>query len=148
MKRARSIVVVPALALAAVGLTACQQPTPGVTAFSGTTSSHRQAACWAPAGAYLTEETCTVDQLRPPEDREIPLLAGRTVGISVDPAIADIGWFPTLGGDRLTEAPVTTTYWRFAPTAAQAATPAGLSVIAANADGTRGVWTFRAVPAR
>ncbi len=147
MTRARLLLAVPALAVVAVGLTACDKPNPGATAFSGTNSVYRPAACWAPEGSYLSADSCGADLISPPESATIPAVAGQTIGISVDPTVAEVGWYPVLGGTRLTENPVTDTYFRFTPTEAQVGAPATLSVLAGDAGGTRGVWTYRLVPA-
>lgn len=147
MTRARLIVALPALAAVTLGLTACDKPTPGASVFSGTTSTYRHAACWAPEGSSLSADSCSADLIAPPESASIDVVPGQTIGISVDPAIADIGWYPVLGSTRLTDTPITGTYWRFTPTQAQASAVSTLSVLAGNADGTRGIWTYRLVPA-
>lgn len=151
MKRTRVALLVPALAVLALGLSACEKPNPGATAFSGTTSIYQQAPCWSPEGDYLDEKTCGQDLLDAVAGKDaeaLPLLSGQTIGISVDPVVADIGWFPVVGGQRLTEQPITDTYFRFTPTAEQVALgDSTLTVVAGDETGTRGVWMYRLAPA-
>lgn len=147
MTSARVLLAVPALAVVALGLTACDKPSPGATAYSGTNSVYRQASCWAPDDTYLSADSCNADVIEPPESATIPTVAGQTIGISVDPSVAEIGWYPVLGNTRLTENPVTDTYFRFTPTEAQVGAPAKLFVLAGDTGGTRGVWTYQLVPA-
>jgi len=141
------LLAVPALAVVALGLPACDKPNPGASAYSGTSSAYRQAACWAPEGSYLSADSCSADQIAPPDSSTIPTVAGQTIGISVDPSVAEIGWFPVLGNTRLTDSPITDTYFRFTPTQAQVAAPTTLSVLAGDDGGTRGIWTYKLVPA-
>ena len=150
MTRARMLVAVPALAVVALGLTACDKPTPGASVFSGTSSVYRQAPCWAPEGTTLTADSCSADLVAPPDSATISTVPGQTIGISVDPKVAEIGWYPALvvSGQltRLTEKPVTDTYFRFTPVAAQVGSPTTLAVIAGDS-GERGIWTYNLVPA-
>lgn len=151
MTRTRLALLVPALAVVALGLAACEKPNPGATAYSGTTSVFQQAPCWSGQDAYLDEKSCSQDLLQEvagESAKSLPLLAGQTVGISVDPVVADLGWFPVLGGQRLTQSPVTDTYFRFTPTQEQVAQGATtLAVVAGDDGGTRGVWMYRLAPA-
>jgi hypothetical protein len=150
MKRSRLALLVPAVAVMALGLTACEKPNPSASAFSGTTTVYQQAPCWAPEGSTLDEKSCPQDLLLAVTGdgaKAVPLLAGQTIGIAVDPSVADVGWFPVLGGTRLTSAPVKDTYFRFTPTEQQAAAATTLAVVAGNDTGTRGVWMFTLKPA-
>jgi hypothetical protein len=150
MNRARSSLVLAGAGLLALGLTACDKPNPGASVFSGTTSQFQRAACWSEGEAYLDATTCAEGVLTQAAANTgaIPVLAGRTIGISVDPSVADVGWFPVLGDQRLTPQPVTSTYFRFAPTQEQLSAGNGtLAVIAGDAKGSRGVWVYRLTPA-
>lgn len=150
MSRARAAALVPVLAVAGLALTACEQPNPGATAFSGTTSIHQFAPCWAAESATLDETSCPQNLLTEVAGEgadSLPFLAGQTIGISVDPKVADVGWYPVLGGTRLTNEPVTSTYFRFSPTEEQVAAGATtLAVVAGDDEGTRGVWMYRLEP--
>ena len=35
------------------------------------------------------------------------------IGISVDPVVADAGWYPRINGQNITQSPITSTYYRF-----------------------------------
>ena len=77
---------------------------------------------------------------------EVAVLADGTVGISVDPVVADSGWYPAIGTQKLVGEPVRETYYRFTFPAGQTF-PAGgfpLEVVAVGTgDVPRGVWLFR-----
>lgn len=143
---AASVAVVSVLALAA-----CEKPAPGVTAFSGTTSAHREALCWSFDGEPLSPETCAQDVVTEALDgadvARIPVIPGQVVGISVDPVVADAGWFPVIGSQRLTQQPITSTYYRFTYPDLQEVPADGVSLqVVAGADGTLGLWVFQLVP--
>ncbi len=145
MKRARLSLVLAGVAVVTLGLTACEKPNPGASIFSGTTSQFQRAACWATDGSYLDDATCAAAALEQAAKTTaaVSTLPGQTIGISVDPVVADIGWFPVLGGQRLSDTPVTSTYFRFTPTREQL--PAGgasLAVVAGDDKGSRGIWIF------
>jgi hypothetical protein len=78
---------------------------------------------------------------------EIPVVPGQTIGISVDPVVADQGWYPVLGNQRLTSSPVTTTYYRFTYPDLQAIPADGLAlqIVAGAGEETRGIWVFKLV---
>jgi hypothetical protein len=150
MKHARTSLVIAGAGLLALGLTACDKPNPGASVFSGTTSQFQRAACWSDGPGYLDEKNCAANVLQQAADSTgaVPVLAGQTIGISVDPSVADIGWFPAIGGQRLTTQPLTGTYFRFTPTQEQLTTgDQTLAVIAGDAQGSRGVWVYRLTPA-
>ena len=86
MNRTRALAAVPLLAVAVLALSACQKPAPGATVYSGTTSVHREAACWAPEGQYLSEDTCSVDELKPPAGADIPAVAGQRMVCDIEVA--------------------------------------------------------------
>jgi hypothetical protein len=77
------------------------------------------------------------------------VVPGETVGISVDTAVAEAGWFPVIGDQRLTEQPLTSTYYRFQFPSLQEVPADGLSlqVVAGRDTKTRGIWVFKLVPA-
>ncbi len=76
----------------------------------------------------------------------VKVIPGSTVGISVDPVVADNGWFPAIQGQRLSQTPIKSTYFRF--TFPQAQIPADgytLEIIGrgSQATDTRGIWVFK-----
>jgi hypothetical protein len=150
--RARSrfaLVSVSLLSLAA--LAGCTKPAPGVTVFAGTHSDYREASCWAFETQALDPGDCAqevIEQaLTGDAVSEIPVVPGQTIGISVDPVVADQGWYPVLGNQRLTSSPVTTTYYRFAYPDLQAIPADGLAlqIVAGAGEETRGIWVFKLV---
>lgn len=146
MQRARLALTVAGTAMVVLSLSACEKPNPGASVFSGTTSAYQQALCWAPEGAYLDEKTCANDLIDKASKgaSSVSALPGQTIGISVDPVVADIGWYPVLGGQRVTATPVTDTYFRFTPDAAQLGAGNGaLAIVAGDEGGTRGIWMYR-----
>jgi hypothetical protein len=152
MKRARLPLVLTGAVLVALGLTACDKPNPGASVFSGTKSQFERALCWTQEGEYLDETNCATELMKNaatgPGAVKIPTVAGQTIGISVDPVVADTGWYPVLDGTPLTKSPITSTYYRFSPTQDQLK-PDGstLAIAAADGTGTRGIWFFQLDPA-
>lgn len=145
MRRAHVFGLV-ALAGAAMSLTACEKPPPGVSVFSGTTSVRSEALCWAFESDQLTPGECAQEILQgqsPPDAQNLTVTPGNTVGISVDPAIAESGWTISIGGQKLIETPLTTTYFRF--TLPDLPSQLGteqlpLQIIAGQNTKIRGVW--------
>jgi hypothetical protein len=155
-RRLTSHLLTPIVAVVALAaLAACEKPAPGATVFSGTNSAHREAICWS----FDAEK-----EFDPASDCSIPLdstegfnerllddvavistAPGETVGISVDPAVAEDGWLVTINGRPLTREPITEKYFRFtmppqplrngdAQLVIQALTTGG--------DAVRGSWIF------
>lgn len=137
-----------AVALLILPLAACTKPNPGVSVFSGAATEREEAICWAAESDQLEPGACAADTLAAAvEGGRVPRLSitpGNTIGISVDPVVAETGWFPSIGGQRLTEQPVTSTYFRFQFPDLQPIPADGLTleVIAGSGDKTRGIWVF------
>lgn len=153
MTRGRLLVAIAGTAITAAALAGCTKPAPGVSVFSGTTTEYRSAACWAFDNASLDASQCASDLLADAAEggslARIPVVPGSTVGISVDPVVADAGWTPRIGSQPLAAEPITSTYWRFTFPEFQALTDEGIPMeIIAGSDGnTQGVWLFQLVPA-
>lgn len=153
MKHARLPLVLAGAAALALSLTACEQPNPGASVFSGTTSQWRQAVCWAGEGESIDANACAQDVIAKAADggqlASIPVVPGQTVGISVDPVVADAGWSPRINGQNLTQSPITSTYFRFTFPEFQDVAEEGLlmEIVAGEAEQTRGLWLFQLVPA-
>lgn len=130
-------------------LTACEQPAPGITAFSGTNSVRTEALCWAFDADSLAPDACARDIIAGNElggAPELPVNPGTVVGISVDTAVAEDGWVPALGGQRLVNSPITETYYRFTfPQAELPANGLGLQILSGPQTQLRGVWAVRLV---
>ncbi len=78
---------------------------------------------------------------------QIPVIPGQVIGISVDPVVADAGWYPVIGSQRLTQQPITSTYYRFTYPDLQEVPADGVSLqVVAGAEGTLGLWVFQLIP--
>lgn len=149
-RRGSRAAVVAVIALAAAAfLTGCEKPAPGISVFSGTTTEHRQAVCWAFESDALEPGDCAQDLLTQASAGDvvarIPVVPGDTIGISVDPSVAKAGWTPVIGQQRLTSTPLDTTYYRFTYPDLQEVPADGvlLQVVAGRGESTRGIWVFR-----
>jgi hypothetical protein len=153
MDRRRTALVVLASTALALGLSGCDKPNPGASVFSGTTSTFQRAVCWSHDDQKLDATTCAEDAIAKATAggtvTTIPVVAGQTIGISVDPVVADTGWFPVIGGQRLTTQPITSTYYRFSYPGFDAVPADGLTlqVVAGDGAATRGLWVFKLVAA-
>lgn len=145
--------VTVALAALSLVLTGCTKPTPGASVFSGTVTKHRQATCWAFDAPALAAGDCAQELITQAATGDavsvIPVVPGDTVGISVEPVVADTGWFPVVGTQRLTTTPITSTYYRFTFPELQEIPPEGLllQIVAGTDANTRGIWVFKLDPA-
>ncbi len=151
MPRRRAALALLALVLP-LGLAACEKPNPGASVFSGTTTEYQQAACWQADGA-IDIAGCARDVLEGATSGDrlatIPVVPGDTIGISVDPVVADAGWVPSINGQGLAPAPITSTYYRFTFPEFQEVPADGLimELVAGSGEQARGLWLFRLVPA-
>lgn len=155
----RSTRAVASSAIAAVValtlLGACDKPNPGATVFSGTHSANREAICWsADANEAVTGSDCslTLDAADAQFGQQlleqvaiIPTAAGQTVGISVDPVVAENGWVVTINGRALTRNAITEKYFRFTvPPQPLRRGDAQLVIqaLTSGGEGVRGAWLF------
>jgi len=140
-------------------LTGCQAPEPGVTVFSGSVSDYRQAVCWTPDATQVRLKSClsvtgpTSQQRSDIESRlgSLPVRSDATIGISVDPEVADRGWYVTLGSNRVNLEAIRDTYYRLSlpATIVETGDPVPLYVLSVdgdNTDVTSGVWAFELLP--
>jgi hypothetical protein len=126
-----------------LALAGCEQPRPGATAWSGTTSEYRPALCWADQGVVDTQSCAEAESDLP----EIPVLAGRVIGISIDPKVAKNGWIPFLDNEPMTQGPITSSYWRVPFPGSLRAQGATLRVISLGESGSaQGLWAWRLIP--
>ncbi len=151
MRLSRRALAVPVALVGVLALSGCEKPAPGVTVVSGTDSAHRAALCWSFDGEPLSAQTCAQDvvtqALEGADVARIPVIPGNVIGISVDPVVADAGWFPVIGSQRLTQQPITSTYYRFTYPDLQEVPADGVSLqVVAGNDGTRGLWVFQLIP--
>lgn len=140
-------------ALAAVALVGCTKPFPGISVVAGTTSAHRAALCWTFDKPALEPGMCTQEVISEAMNgatvTRIPISPGQTIGISVDPIVADAGWTPIIGNQPLSQSPLNTLYFRFAYPELQPVPESGLDlqIIAGSGEAVKGLWSFKLVPA-
>lgn len=152
MRLRRSVLAGSLAVVSVLALAACEKPAPGVSVVSGMTSAYRAALCWSFDGEPLTAETCAQDLVTEALDgadvAAIPVIPGQVIGISVDPVVASAGWYPVIGSQRLTQRPITSTYYRFTYPDLQEVPVDGVSLqVVAGSEGTQGLWVFQLVPA-
>lgn len=134
---------------AALLLSGCEKPSPGISVFSGTATQWREAVCWSFDAEALEPGDCAQDLLTEASSGEvvarIPVVPGDTIGISVEPKVADAGWTPVIGQQRLTTTPLDTTYYRFTYPDLQEVPADGvlLQIVAGRGEMTKGIWVFR-----
>lgn len=141
------------MALATLALAGCEKPYPGVSVWSGTTTEFVRALCWQPdATSILGPGDCAQDLLERAasgaQAAKVVVAPGNTVGISVDPAVAQRGWSLKIGGQDLVTG-LRDTYYRFTFPEQGADSETGYSMqITANgvAEGARGYWFFQLMP--
>jgi len=76
-------------AVALLGLSGCQKPTPIVTVQSGGTSVHTDAGRWCFPGQ--SGDGCRTDAA--PEPAVLTVTPGQTIGVDVDKAVVERHWF-------------------------------------------------------
>lgn len=153
MKSPRRSLAIALVALSPLLLSGCEKPNPGVTVWSGTTSQFEQAVCWQADGAALTAKECAQDVLSAASaGKDIPVIEvapGDTVGISVDPVVADAGWSVQIAGSTLASG-LTDTYYRFTFPESVATGGTGYTMqitsAASGSTGTSGYWFFQLIP--
>lgn len=150
MSTLRKFVATALIASAALSLTSCSKHNPGATVWSGTSSAHSEALCWS-ADAAVTPDSCAQDlvtgAITGPDVAEVPVQKEQILGISVDPVVAEKGWYIAIGGTRINEEAITSTYYRFSfPVESVPAEGYTLQVVAqGTGSATRGLWLFRLV---
>jgi hypothetical protein len=153
MKSPRRSLAIALVALSPLVLSGCEKPYPGVTVWSGTSSEHAEALCWQPKElGGLTATECANDVLETAGSGQgisgLEVAPGATVGVSVDPVVADGGWSLQIAGQTLATG-LTDTYYRFTFPEQVAAEGAGYTlqvIAAAKPNGSRGYWFFQLVP--
>ncbi|MGH8867235.1 MAG: hypothetical protein ACRDYU_04480 [Actinomycetes bacterium] len=139
--RVRLAVAVVGAMLGMALLGGCEKPTPLVTLTSGTSSVHAEAVCYAGDGGEISERAC-----RQPasEARTLNVPVSSSVGVGVDPELADQGWRITINGQPATQQILDTTFYRFG-LSPQAFRQGPLELQVATVDGRQltGLWLFR-----
>jgi hypothetical protein len=153
MKSPRRSLAIALVALSPLVLAGCEKPYPGVTVWSGTSSEHSEALCWQPAKVGgLTAKECANDVLETAGSGQgidvLEVAPGATVGVSVDPVVAEGGWSLQIAGQTLASG-LTDTYYRFTFPEQVATDGPGYTlqvIAAARPNGARGYWFFQLVP--
>ena len=143
VERERPAVVAALLSCGAILLTGCGvESEPLVTVFSpGSGSVAVSPQCWSPDEVVSEQDCATTSNLG-----QIEVQPGATIGVNVDPEIAELGWVPTVGGERLVAQDLGSTYYRFALSESNfAETPdPALEIFAVDEDQkTRGLWVLK-----
>jgi hypothetical protein len=129
---------------ATAALASCEKPPPGVTVFTGTSSQRLAPTCFSWDGQINAEECITqaAQKAASGQTKALDVVAENVVGISVDPAIAEQGWYPSIAGQRLTQDTLTTTYFRFSFPRGPAS-PEGYPLAVISEGEEKGVWAVR-----
>lgn len=147
--RRNTRIVIGLAAVAGLSLTGCQKPPPSITVWTGAESLNQPALCWAFESDILQPGECAEEILQGQNAEALTIIkpvAGNTVGISVDPEVAESGWTPVLGGQRVTQTPLTSTYFRFTFPLGVPQTGVPLQVVAGKDAKTKGIWSVRLIP--
>ena len=153
MKSPHRPLAIALVALSPFVLAGCEKPDPSVTVWSGTSSEHVEALCWQPKEVGgLTPTECAEDVLATAGSGQgievLEVAPGNTVGVSVDPIVAESGWSLQIAGQTLATG-LTDTYYRFTFPEQVATEGAGYTlqvIAAARPNGARGYWFFQLVP--
>lgn len=144
----RRIVCLSVTGLLALSLSSCTKPKPAVTVTAGTSSANTKAICWS-AEQALSATTCSEAALSKavssPDIATVKVAGDQTIGISVDPKIADFGWYAVVNGQRLNKSAITSTYYHFtSPFTDIPANGYDLQIISqSQQSGARGLWLFK-----
>lgn len=139
------------LVTSALALTACEKPTPSVTAFSGTKSTHTDALCWqfdesSAVGAKDCLQALKGQVAEGATVKKLELSPG-VLGISVDPEIAEGGWTASINGQPIMDKSTKTYANVTLPVVPVKDGGYNLQIVASAASGgARGVWWIKLNP--
>jgi hypothetical protein len=142
MKKVVGVVMAVA---ATAALASCEKPPPRVTFFSATTSEWVAPTCFSWSGD-INAQQCLTDAAQKAasgQTTRLNVTPDNTVGISVDPSIAESGWTPVLAGQPLTDVPLTETYFRFTFPRVQASDQGYPLAVVVQGSDEPGVWVAR-----
>ena len=131
-----------------IALTGCTKPSPAVSVVSGTNFVNEEALCWDfnvdEAGLNCKNLATNLEDALPSAP-SIPSTEGSTVGISVDPVVAEEGWTAFFNGQPLSQSPITETYYRFTVPAGATLNAEGIPLAVASIGNNqmRGLWLFK-----
>ena len=141
MKKMAGVVLAVA---ATAALASCEKPPPGVTVFTGTTSERLAPTCFSWDG-QIDPQQCLNDAAQKAasgQTARLSVVPENVVGISVDPAIAEQGWYPSIAGQRLSQEEITETYFRLSFPRVPA-NPQGYPLAIISEGEQKGVWAVR-----
>ena len=146
----RRLVCLSITGVLALSLSSCTKPKPAVTVTAGTSSAHTQAICWsleAALSAITCSEALLSKEVSSPDIAKVKVAGDQTIGISVDPKVAEFGWYAIVNGQRLNKSAVTSTYYHFtSPFTDIPANGYDLQIISQSQQtGARGLWLFKLV---
>lgn len=141
MKKLAGVVLTVA---ATAALVSCEKPPPRVTVFSGTSSQWVAPTCFSWDDQIDAQQCLTDAAQRAAEGqtKRLDVVPEKVVGISVDPAVAEQGWYPSIAGQRLTQDTLTDTYFRFSFPRVPSS-PEGFPLAIVSEGETKGVWVVR-----
>lgn len=108
-----------------------------------------EAACWAAEADGVQTEECAADILTTEGnlgDRILFANSDDTVGISVDPDVAEAGWIVRVAGQPLMTQPLRESYFRFPMPFGAPEEGFPMQVVSGADSEVKGVWLFRLVP--
>ena len=134
-----------ALCVIALAISGCTKPLPSITIQSGTKSVHTQALCWSETDQNKLRDCLTKLATAPAlTGKTLSVTSGNSVGISVDPKVAEYGWQALLGGNPIFTTAKTATYYRFKLPITSLDGKSALQIISFGPKETiRGVWLFQ-----
>jgi hypothetical protein len=141
MRWARTVGMTGSAVAVAAMVTACEKPPPSITVWSGTHSVSAEALCWSFEETSLGEGQCAEDILQGSRAEGLPSLPaqpGNTLGISVDPVVAEAGWQIRAQGQPVVPETLETKYYRV--TTSTPGQPVTLQVVAGREAQVQGVW--------
>lgn len=149
----RTLLAGTGVVVALAALAGCTKPSPGASVFSGTVAVNTEAMCWSDTADAIDSHTCAEDMVASATSGKgaasVAVVPGDVIGISVDPAVADAGWSPVIGGNPIVQAPLHSTYFRFTYPELQPLPEGGLPlmIVAGDANNMRGIWAYVLTPA-
>lgn len=149
MRRIQAVGLAGIAVATAVTLTGCEKPAPSVSVFSGPSSINAEALCWAFDADQLAPGQCADEILSgqsADQAASLEVVPGNTVGISVDPVVAEAGWQLVISGQPATQE-LTTTYFRF-PLNPVMQEEMPIQIVAGSGGRQRGIWSIKLVPAQ
>lgn len=147
----RTATALGAASLGLVALTACDQPTPMVTATVGSDSVAGEAACYDDGKALPQDEVRKC--LSKKADKTVSVSTGDKLRLGVDPKTADSGWLVLIDGKPALPDAIKKTYYSFPGEAffqsqsaqGQPSAPkksVQLSVVETSGGDFKGIWHF------